>query len=94
MGTSAVLKLFTGYWTGKSRTVTANCVQLPLSHYGINLISKNTLNYFQSQGLKIHVWTVNKATEFQRLIDLGVDGIMTDNCEMLKSVLAENDLWH
>ena len=93
MGTSATLKLFTGYLTGKSRTIKADCVQLPLSRYGIKLINKNTLKYFKSQGLKIHVWTINKATEFQRLIDLGVDGIMTDNCELLKSVLTENNLW-
>ena len=93
MGTSATLKLFTGYLTGKSRTFKADCVQLPLSRYGIKLINKNTLKYFKSQGLKIHVWTINKATEFQRLIDLGVDGIMTDNCELLKSVLKKNNLW-
>ena len=94
MGTRDAFNLYIGYLTGQSRTIRADCVQLPLSHCGINLINKKTLEYFQSQGLKIHVWTINKATEFQRLIDLGVDGIMTDDCELLKSVLAENNLWY
>jgi glycerophosphoryl diester phosphodiesterase len=93
LGTRGVISLYLGYLTGKSRTIQADCAQLPLSHLGINLVNKQTLAYFQSLGLKIHVWTINKASEFQRLIDLGVDGIMTDDCELLKYVLEKNNLW-
>tara|TARA_B110000116_G_C16409773_1_gene391236 strand:- start:198 stop:479 length:282 start_codon:yes stop_codon:yes gene_type:complete len=93
MGTRGVINLYINYLTGRSHDMTADCVQLPLSHFGVSLINRNTLEYFQSKGLKIHVWTINKVSEFQRLIDLGVDGIMTDDCVSLKSILETNNLW-
>jgi len=74
-------------------TIKAQCAQLPITHFGIKLITPRTLAYARSQGLKIHVWTINQADEMQRLIDLGVDGIMTDDCVLLKSVLEKNGLW-
>ncbi len=93
LGTLGVVKLYLNYFTCHPGTLRADCAQLPLSHFGINLINEKTLAHFQSQGLKIHVWTINEKSEFQRLIDLGVDGIMTDDCELLKSVLERNNLW-
>ena len=40
--------------------------------------------------LKVHVWTINEEKDMQRLIDLGVDGIMTDKPKVLKNVLIKN----
>jgi glycerophosphoryl diester phosphodiesterase len=37
--------------------------------------------------MRVHVWTVNEAEAMQRLIDLGVDGIMTDYPERLVKIL-------
>jgi glycerophosphoryl diester phosphodiesterase len=34
------------------------------------------------------VWTVNDPADMVRLLDLGVDGIVTDRCDILKSVVA------
>jgi glycerophosphoryl diester phosphodiesterase len=39
------------------------------------------------------VWTINDAGEMRRLLDLGVDGIMTDEADTLKSVLTERGSW-
>ena len=39
--------------------------------------------------LQVHVWTINDAAEMHRLLDLGVDGIMTDRPDVLKAVLEE-----
>ena len=41
----------------------------------------------------VHVWTINERPDMERLIDLGVDGIVTDNLATLKAVLVERDLW-
>ena len=45
-------------------------------------------------GLDVHVWTINDRAEMIRLLDLGADGIMTDDIEMLREVLIERGQWH
>ena len=44
-------------------------------------------------GLQVHVWTVNDRTEMTCLLDLGADGIMTDETVLLRDVLAERGQW-
>jgi glycerophosphoryl diester phosphodiesterase len=44
-------------------------------------------------GLDVHVWTINDRAEMSRLLDLGADGIMTDDIETLREVLIERGQW-
>ena len=39
--------------------------------------------------LAVHVWTINETTDMQRLLDLGVDGIVTDRPDRLLSLLRK-----
>jgi glycerophosphoryl diester phosphodiesterase len=45
-------------------------------------------------GLQVHAWTVNDRQVMADLLDLGVDGIMTDQAQVLREVLLGRGQWH
>ena len=53
------------------------------------LVDAEFVRLAKKSGKKTYVWTVNEREEMLRLIRLGVDGIITDKPDLLKSVLAE-----
>jgi glycerophosphoryl diester phosphodiesterase len=65
------------------------CAQVPVS-----MATAPFLRRARAVGLQVHVWTVNDARTMARLLDLGVDGIMTDQTELLRAVLTERGQWH
>lgn len=44
-------------------------------------------------GMQVHEWTVHDAARMRALLDLGVDGMMTDHLETLRQVLIERGAW-
>ena len=42
----------------------------------------------------MHVWTIDDEAEIDRLLDLGVDGIMTDHPELLRQVFERRGVWY
>ena len=93
LGTKGAVALYFNFFARRHFPIRAICAQLPVNRYGVQLINAKRVDYYHSLGLKTHVWTVNEADEMQHLIDIGVDGIMTDDCQLLKEVLAKNGLW-
>ncbi len=45
------------------------------------------------RGLPVHVWTINRPSQMRRLLDLGVDGIMTDRADLLRDLLVQRGQW-
>jgi glycerophosphoryl diester phosphodiesterase len=53
------------------------------------MVDKRLIEESHKRGLEVHVWTVNGPERMKYLIDLGVDGIMTDYPDVLKAILKE-----
>ena len=64
-------------------------LQVPVEHRGIELVTPRSVRAAHSRGVRVDVWTINDAAEMRRLLDLGVDVIMTDYPEVLESLLRE-----
>ncbi|MDK1473306.1 glycerophosphodiester phosphodiesterase [Streptomyces sp. 549] len=71
----------------------AVCVQVPVRQAGVPVVDAAMLRAAHRRGLQVHVWTVNDAATMRELLDLGVDGIMTDHIELLRQVLVERGAW-
>jgi len=65
------------------------CAQLP-----VRMATAALLARAREAGLQVHVWTVNERALMNSLLDLGVDGLMTDNTELLREVLIARGQWH
>ncbi|MER6773824.1 glycerophosphodiester phosphodiesterase [Streptomyces bacillaris] len=71
----------------------AVCAQVPERQGGIPVVDTRFVRTAHALGLQVHVWTVNEPDRMGRLLDLGVDGIMTDHIETLRTVLSERGAW-
>jgi len=55
-----------------------HALQIPPEFQGVPLVTEQTLAVAHECGCEMHVWTINDAREMVRLLDLGVDGVMSD----------------
>ena len=67
--------------------------QVPVSAGPVTIVTRRMVERCHRRGLQVHVWTIDDAEEMVRLLDLGVDGIMTDRPEVLRSVLLDRGQW-
>ncbi|MBV9011658.1 MAG: glycerophosphodiester phosphodiesterase [Pseudonocardiales bacterium] len=67
--------------------------QLPVRVFGIPVIDRALLRYAHHRDLEVHVWTVDRAEEMNALLDLGVDGLITDRPDVLRDVLRARRAW-
>ena len=65
------------------------CMQVPLRHRGIEILTPALVRTVHALGRQVHVWTIDEPDEMHRLLDMGVDGIMTDRPSVLRAVIAE-----
>jgi glycerophosphoryl diester phosphodiesterase len=63
-------------------------VQIPTRAFGVTLAEPGFVRRAHEQGIAVDVWTVDDPALMGRLLDLGVDGIMTDSPSVLRTVLA------
>lgn len=73
--------------------VAGDLAQLPVRFGGLPVVDATSLRAARAAGLEMHVWTVDRASEMHRLLDLGVDGLMTDRPDLLRDVLMVRGAW-
>ncbi len=66
--------------------------QIPRKYGRINIVDERFIKASHERNIAIHVWTINERDEMLELIELGVDGIFTDDPSLLRSVLKEQGL--
>ena len=78
---------------GALRQTAAGCAQVPPGLLRIRVIDPRFVAAAHRRGLPVHAWTVNDPAEMNRLLDLGVDGIMSDDAPALRAVLVARQAW-
>ena len=68
--------------------------QVPVEQGPFTVVTKRSIRNAHRRGVDVHVWTIDEPDDMHRLLDLGVDGLMTDRPQILKDVLIARDQWH
>ena len=68
-------------------------MQVPFRRRRITVVTPGFVRRAHAIGVQVHVWTVDDPTEMRYLLDLGVDGLMSDRIDVLRDVLLERNQW-
>ena len=76
-----------------ARVTAYGAAQVPVRQGRVPVVDRRLVDTAHRLGIEVHVWTVDDAATMDRLLDLGVDGIMTDRPSALKEVLQRRSSW-
>ena len=63
-------------------------LQVPAEHQGVQVVTERLVEHAHAHDVQVHVWTINEPDEMTRLLDLGVDGLVTDFPGRMRELLA------
>lgn len=97
MGPRDVAKVRLGTWLRRSPRFGGDApplaAQVPVRQGPLTIVTPSFVEGAHAVGLHVHVWTIDDPQEMHRLLDLGVDGIMTDRVTVLREVIEARGLW-
>lgn len=67
-----------------------HALQVPITFEGVTVVTEEFVTEAHANGFAVHVWTINDRDTMQWLLDIGVDGIMTDRPTLLEGILGRN----
>jgi glycerophosphoryl diester phosphodiesterase len=80
-------------WLRPTPLLRGRPAQLPRRRGRLVVVDPALLRYAHRYDIEVHVWTVDTAPEMTELLDLGVDGLVTDRPDLLRAVLRERGAW-
>ena len=66
---------------------------VPVSAGPIRVVDASLLGMAHAHGREVHVWTIDAPERMRALLDLGVDGLLSDRPDLLREVLRERGQW-
>jgi glycerophosphoryl diester phosphodiesterase len=93
MGPRAVARLRAASVGARLGRIPGHCAQVPTAAGGVSIVTRRFVESAHALGKVVHVWTVDDPDEMHRLLDLGVDGLMTDRPAVLRAVLEDRGVW-
>ncbi len=101
LGTEAVVRLVgaaksatnPAWWHVPGPRQGAIAAQVPMHQGPIRVVDERFVATAHTLGLAVHVWTINTVADVLRLLEVGVDGIITDRPVFLRDFLDQRGLW-
>jgi glycerophosphoryl diester phosphodiesterase len=93
-GYRGVLKTWLAGWGLPFRAGGFPALQIPPAWQGIPLATPRLVAAAHASGIQVHVWTIEEEAEMERLLDMGVDGLMSGRPGRLKAVLERRGQWN
>jgi glycerophosphoryl diester phosphodiesterase len=94
MGSREVARLWAASRVGGRRgAARAAAAQVPVRQGRLRIVDRRFVSRAHRLGVQVHVWTIDDPAEMNELLDLGVDGIMTDRIEVLREVYQKRGVW-
>ncbi|NNC75456.1 MAG: glycerophosphodiester phosphodiesterase [Acidimicrobiia bacterium] len=87
-GPAAVLRMKTAARLGRTVSTPYAAFQVPTSMSEVTVVDSRFVAACHDSGAQVHCWTINEKSEMQRLLELGVDGIVTDRPDVLNQVVG------
>lgn len=92
-GPKGVFALKLAAWGAPLPPPAAHCAQVPISEYGVTIVTSGFIKHCNNMGIAVHVWTIDEETEMRRLIKLGINGLISDRPTLLRQVAMEEGVW-
>jgi glycerophosphoryl diester phosphodiesterase len=93
MGPREVFRLARAARLRRRFATPAVAAQVPVAFSRVKIVTRAFLDTAHRAGVEVHVWTIDDESEMRRLLDLGVDGLMSDRPDRLRLVLTERGAW-
>lgn len=95
MAVNALLKLLapSGLAAPLARIAGVQALQVPETYRGVRVVTGRFVEACHAAGLQVHVWTINDREDMDRLLDLGVDGLVSDAADVLAACMTARSAW-